>query len=210
MSVWIFFTLLVIVESLSSINSNKTSGVGNLLDSFDELAEEGVLFQNFFADHQASEGGVIAFVGRLPTILFPSATPYMSDEFAIQSSVISEYQQKGYFTEFMTNSDLGFIGLNHFLDGLQLNRSRGRDEIASMQGAPSDALLYAEALATQRQYVNMQSPYLMVLATTSTHLPYTHPEGGPDTAAAVWKWSLRRLTGFYRNLQESDFFFECV
>lgn len=205
--------ILVIVESLSSINSHKTSGVGNLLDGFDELAEEGVLFRNFFANHQASEGGVIALLGGYPPIHFPTASPYMFDEFAIQSSVIGEYQQQGYFTEFMTNSDLGFIGLNHFLDGLQLNRSRGRDEIASMQDAvrvvqdaPSDKLLYAEALSTQHQRASMQSPYLMVLATTSTHLPYTHPEGGADTAAAVWEWSLQRLTEFYRNLQETDFF----
>jgi len=205
--------ILLIVESLSSINSQKTSGVGNLLTEFDRLAEEGVLFRNFFANHQASEGGVIALLGGFPPIHFPTATPYMFDEFAIQPSVIGEYQQQGYFTEFITNSDLKFIGLNHFLDGLALDRSRGRDEFASMrdavrvvQDAPSDELLYSEALTTQRQHDNLQSPYLMVLATTSTHLPYTHPEGGADSAAAVWDWSLQRLTEFYQELQLAGFF----
>ena len=205
--------ILVIVESLSSINSEKTSGVGNLLGGFDQLAEEGVLFRNFFANHQASEGGVISLLGGFPPIHFPTATPYMFDEFAIQPSVIGKYQQQGYFAEFLTNSDLGFIGLDHFLDGLALDRSRGRDEFASMrdanrvvQDAPSDELLYAEALLTQGQHVNTASPYLMVLATTSTHFPYTHPEGGPDTAAAVWEWSLRRLMEFYQELKMAGFF----
>jgi phosphoglycerol transferase MdoB-like AlkP superfamily enzyme len=205
--------ILVVVESLSSINSNRTSGVGNLLDGFDKLAEEGVLFPNFFANHQASEGGVIALLGGFPPMHFPTATPYMFDEFAIQPSVIGEYQRQGYFTEFLTNSDLSFIGLNHFLDGLGLNRIRGRDEIASMrdaarivQDAPSDELLYAEALSAQRELSTTQSPFLMVLATTSTHLPYTHPEGGPDTAEAVWDWSLQRLTEFYRQLARAGFF----
>ncbi len=205
--------ILVIVESLSSINSDKTSGVGNLLGGFDELAKEGLLFRNFFANHQASEGGVIALLGGYPPMHYPTATPYMFDEFASQPSVIGEYRQNGYFTEFLTNSDLSFIGLNHFLDGLGLDLSRGRDEIASLrnaprvvQDAPADDLLYQEALATLRGHLNTPTPVLMVLATTSTHLPYTHPEGGPDTAAAVWDWSLQRLTGFYRSLDKTGYF----
>ncbi len=205
--------ILVIVESLSSINSSKTSGVGNLLAGFDELAEEGVLFRNFFANHQASEGGVIALLGGFPPIHFPTATPYMFDEFAIQPSVLGEYQQQGYFTGFLTNSDLSFIGLNHFLDGLGLDRSRGRDEFESMrtatrvvQDAPSDDLLYAEALSTQLELAESQAPFLLVLATTSTHLPYTHPEDGPDTAEAVWKWSLQQLTEFHRDLKKTGFY----
>jgi hypothetical protein len=205
--------ILVVVESLSSINSSKTSGVGNLLAGFDELAEEGVLFRNFFANHQASEGGVIALLSGFPPIHFPTATPYMFDEFAIQQSVIGEYQQGGYFTEFLTNSDLSFIGLNHFLDGLGLDRSRGRDESESMrdavrvvQDAPSDQFLYDEAIATVSELSDSGAPFLMVLATTSTHLPYAHPEGGPDTAEAVWTWSLQQLTEFQRELKKAGYF----
>jgi len=205
--------ILVVVESLSSINSGKTSGVGNLLSGFDELAEEGVLFRNFFANHQASEGGVIALLGGFPPMHFPTATPYMFDEFAIQPSVIGEYQQQGYFTEFLTNSDLSFIGLNHFLDGLGLDRSRGRDESESMrdalrvvQDAPSDQFLYNEAIASLGELSDSRAPFLMVLATTSTHLPYAHPEGGPDTAEAVWTWSLQQLTEFHRELKKAGYF----
>lgn len=205
--------ILVVVESLSSINSNKTSGVGNLLAGFDELAEEGVLFRNFFANHQASEGGVIALLSGFPPIHFPAATPYMFDEFAIQPSVIGEYQQQGYFTEFLTNSDLSFIGLSHFLDGLGLDRSRGRDESESMrdavrvvQDAPSDQFLYDEAIASLGELSDAGAPFLMVLATTSTHLPYAHPEGGPDSAEAVWRWSLQQLTEFHRKLQIAGYF----
>jgi len=46
----------------------------------------------------------------------------------------------------------------------------------------------------------------MVLATTSTHLPYTHPQNGPDTAKAVWDWSLQQLTEFYRKLEKAGYF----
>ncbi len=205
--------ILLVIESLSSINSKVVSGGTDLLGDFDKLAEEGVLFRNFFANHQASEGGVIALLGGYPPMHFPTATPYMFDEFAIQPSVTSEYQQQGYFTEFLTSSDLAFIGLNHYLDGLKLDRSRGRDEVDAMrlaprvvQDAPSDALLYAEAMLTVQRLSSGQQPFLLVIATTSTHLPYSHPEQGPDTPEAVWQWSMQQLTKFYRQLSAHGYF----
>lgn len=205
--------ILLVIESLSSINSKKVSDGTDLLAGFDKLTEEGLLFRNFFANHQASEGGVIALLGGYPPMHFPTATPYMFDEFAIQPSVTAEYQQQGYFTEFLTSSDLAFIGLNHYLDGLKLDRSRGRDEVDAMrlaprvvQDAPSDALLYAEAMLTVQRLSSDHQPFLLVIATTSTHLPYSHPEQGPDTPQAVWQWSMQQLTKFYRQLSEDGYF----
>ncbi|MCP4048298.1 MAG: sulfatase-like hydrolase/transferase, partial [Gammaproteobacteria bacterium] len=202
--------ILLVVESLSSINSTKVSGAVGFMDEFDKLAEEGMLFRNFFANHQASEGGVIALLGGYPPIHFPTAGPHMFDEFAVQPSVMGEYQQLGYFTEFLTNSDLGFIGLNRFLDGLGLDRSRGRDEVEALkdaprvvQDAPSDALLYEEALLTIQRLSSAQQPFLLTMATASTHLPYTHPENGDNTPQAVWAWCLLQLSGFYQALTET-------
>lgn len=205
--------ILLIVESLSSINSEKMSSTPGFLSGFDELAEEGVLFRNFFANHQASEGGLIALLAGFPPMHFPTASPYMFDEFAVQASVVSEYQQQGYFVEFLTNADLAFIGLDHFLSGLGIDRSRGRDEVDTMrnaprvvQDAPSDTYLYREALRTVERQKNLDQPFLLTIATTSTHLPYTHPEGGPDTPEAVWEWSMQQLLSFHQQLSEGGFF----
>ena len=205
--------ILLIVESLSSINSERVSGRPGYLEVFDNLAGEGLLFRNFFANHQASEGGLIALLGGFPPMHFPTATPYMFDEFAIQESVINQYRQQGYITEFLTNADLAFIGLDHFLNGMGLDRSRGRDDVEAMksaprvvQDAPSDAYLYYEALLTIRHLMASDPPFLLTIATTSTHLPYTHPSGGADTAEAVWKWSMEQLASFYCRLSESGYF----
>jgi len=205
--------VLVIVESLSSINSRKVSGVGDLLGHFDEMAGDGLLFRNFFANHQASEGGIISLLSGVPPIHYPTATQYMFDEFARQPSVLGTFRHQGYYTEFLTNAELSFIGLNRYLAGLGLDRSRGRDEVESMrtarrvvQDAPPDDLLYAQALKTLRELTAKRRPFLLVLATTSTHLPYTNPVGGPDTAAAVWDWSLAQLEAFYGQLRTSGYF----
>ncbi len=205
--------ILLIVESLSSINSRKLSAGPGLLGDFDKIAQAGVLFRHFFANHQASEGGLIALLGGFPPMHFPTASPYMFDEFAIQASVIDEYRQQGYFTEFLTNADLTFIGLDRFLNGLGIDLSRGRDEVDEMrtaprvvQEAPSDAWLYREALLSVRRLMALPKPFLLTIATTSTHLPYTHPEGGPDTPEAVWAWSMQQLVSFYTQLSADGFF----
>jgi hypothetical protein len=94
-----------------------------------------------------------------------------------------------------------------------MDRSRGRDEVDAMrnaprvvQDAPPDTLLYREALFSLRQLRKKGQPFLLTMATTSTHLPYTHPEGGPDTPAAVWDWSMRQLVRFCAELSEMGFF----
>ncbi len=209
--------ILLIVESLSSINSFKVSGERDLLRRFDTLSEEGVLFRNFFANHAASEGGIISLLSGVPPLHYPGATPLMFDEFAMQPSVIGEYRQRGYFTEFLTNADLGFIGMDRYISGLNFDRARGWDEVPAMeqapkivQHAPSDRYLYAEALDRAEQLNAKRDesgrPWFMAIATVSTHLPYTHPEGGEDTPGAVWAWSLEQLESFYRGLQDQGFF----
>lgn len=205
--------ILVIVESLSSINSRRVSGVGDLLGRFDRMTGDGLLFRNFFANHQASEGGIISLLSGVPPIHYPTATQYMFDEFAHQPSALGAYRRQGYYTEFLTNAELSFIGLDRYLEGLGVDRARGRDEVESMrnarrvvQDAPPDDLLYAEALSTLPELAAKRRSFLLVLATTSTHLPYTNPIGGPDRAAAVWDWSLEQLALFYGRLRRSGYF----
>jgi hypothetical protein len=206
--------ILLIVESLSSINSHKISGERDLLRQFDTLAEQGLLFRNFFANHSASEGGLISLLSGFPPLHYPGATPLMFDEFADQDSIIGAYRQHGYFTEFLTNTDLNFIGMNRYLSGLEFDLSRGRDEVKAMaeaprfvQNAPSDRYLYDEALERVATLSSgSQSSWLMTVATVSTHLPYAHPEGGEDTPRAVWEWSLEQLNRFYAGLRAEGFF----
>ena len=205
--------VLLIVESLSSINSQRTSGELDLLPGFDQLSRQGVLFTNFFANHSASEGGIISLLGGFPPLHYPTASPLMFDEFARQASVLGSYRRHGYVTEFLTNADLGFIGLDRYLEGLGLDLARGRDEVPTFAGAdrfvqdaPSDRYLYREALERVKARMADKEPWILVIATVSTHLPYTHPEGGEDTARAVWDWSMQRLLEFHQGLEALGFY----
>lgn len=205
--------ILLVIESLSSINSQRTSGVLDLLPDFDRLSHEGVLFPNFFANHAASEGGLIALLSGFPPLHYPTASPLMFDEFAMQPAVVQEYMAQGYMAEFLTNTDLAFIGMDRYLDGLGLDRASGRDEVEAwagaerfVQDAPSDRHLYAEALRRVDARSADDAPWIMTLASVSTHLPYTHPEGGEDSAEAVWDWAMARLLEFHDALGELGFY----
>ncbi|NND44611.1 MAG: sulfatase-like hydrolase/transferase [Xanthomonadales bacterium] len=209
--------ILLIVESLSSINSLRTSGALDLVPQFDSLSRAGTLFPNFFANHAASEGGIIALLSGFPPLHYPTASPLMFDEFATQQAVIHDYVAAGYELEFLTNADLSFIGLDRYLEGLGVHHASGRDEVEAfrmapriVQDAPSDRHLYREALRRVDARRQADAPWMLVIATASTHLPYTHPEDGPDTAEAVWNWSLERLGEFHDALASRGFLREGV
>jgi len=209
--------VLLIVESLSSANSKRVSGLRDLLGGFDRLAGRGVLFSNFFANHAASEGGIISLLSGFPPLHYPTATPLMFDEFAMQPSVVGEYRRGGYRAEFLTNAELGFIGLDRYLEGLGLDAALGRDEVPAMRDAPrfaldapSDRLLYDAAMERVESLQAARQPWLLVLATVTTHQPYRHPEGGADEAAEVWRWALAQMTDFVESLERSGFFEEGI
>jgi len=204
--------ILLIVESLSSINSQRVAGTRDGLPGFDELSNEGVLFVNFFANHAASEGGIISLLSGFPPMHYPGARPLMFEEFGMQWPILRSLQQQGYYTAFLTSARLDFINLDEYVQHIGLDEARGRDEAVSLaaapryaQDAPSDELLYAEALSMLDR-LGQRPPWLLVLATISSHLPYTHPHGGPDTPEAVWEWVEAQLVTFHQSLEREGFY----
>ena len=75
--------VLVIVESLSSADSHRTSGLRDLLPRFDALSRKGMLFRNFFANFEASEGGILALLSGVPPLHFPTATTDTFGEYSV-------------------------------------------------------------------------------------------------------------------------------
>ena len=75
--------VLVIVESLSAVDSQRTSGIRNLLPRFDALSREGMLFRNFFANFEASEGGIVSMLSGVPPMHFPTASTNTFGEYTL-------------------------------------------------------------------------------------------------------------------------------
>jgi hypothetical protein len=130
--------VLVMVESLSAVDSYRTSGVANLLPRLDELSQQGTLFTNFFANFEASEGGIVALLSGVPPLHFPTASTNTFGEYALQRSITGTYARSGDRCEFLTSVPLQFISMDDYMRSPQLGFTfaGGQKEIARFEGAP--------------------------------------------------------------------------
>jgi lipoteichoic acid synthase len=206
--------VLVIVESLSAADSHRSSGIRNLLPRFDALSRKGMLFRNFFANFEASEGGIVSLLSGVPPLHFPTATTDTFGEYSSQRSMTATFRRSGYHAEFLTSVPLQFISMDAYakspLGGFaavagQREIARYRDAPRYAFQSPSDHLLYEELLARLDARPNGQ-PVFMVLVTASSHAPYVDPLGKGNTEANAWAYVQEELWWLQGQLEARGFF----
>jgi len=201
--------IFLIVESLSSADSKKTSGLGNLLPRFDSWAEQGKLFTEVFANFTNTEGGLVALFSGLPPIQYAGANwdLYRSHD---NLSVLKGNLPTEYKKIFLATSDLSFrqeeqflktIGFDEVVDFRAVPRFQRANKIVF--NAPPDEVLYAEAL---ERIKTLPRPFFLSLETTSSHRPYTNPENGPHTREAIWEYVDRQMGNFFEELKRANFY----
>ncbi len=206
--------VLVIVESLSSADSYRTSGLRNILPRFDALSRKGMLFRNFFANFEASEGGIVALLSGVPPLHFPTATTDTFGEYSLQRSITATFRRNGYHAEFLTSVPLQFISMDTYarspLGGFAA--AAGQHEIARFKDAPRfafqsppDRVLYEELLARLDTRRNGQ-PVFMAVVTASSHLPYVDPLRRGDTEENAWAYVQEELWWLHGQLEARGFF----
>ena len=208
--------VLVIVESLSAVDSARTSGVRAVLPRLDDLSREGMLFQNFFANFEASEGGIVSLTSGVPPLHFPTASTNTFAEYSMQRGITATFRRNGYRCEFLTNVPLQFISMDRYATSpaVGFTAAAGQHEIARYQGAPRyafesppDHLLYEELLARlDARDAGRRQPVLMVLVTASSHRPYVDPRGVANTERQVWSYVEDELRWLHDQLAARRFF----
>lgn len=208
--------ILVIVESLSSVDSFRTSGLRNLLPRFDELSREGVLFRNFAANFEASEGGIVALLSGVPPVHFPTASTNTFAEYARQRAITATFAGGGYRCEFLTSVPIDFISMQDYARSPRVGFSHaaGQREIARYTGAPkyafespADHLLYEEILARLSPAgVDPLQPVFLAAITASSHPPFVDPLGRGDNEANAWSYVQEQLWWLYQELDRRRYF----
>jgi hypothetical protein len=207
--------VLVIVESLSSADSHRTSGLRNILPRFDALSRKGMLFRNFFANFEASEGGIVSLLSGVPPLHFPTATTDTFGEYSSQRSITAAFRRSGYHAEFLTSVPLQFISMDAYakspLGGFAA--AAGQREIARFRDAPryafqspADHLLYEELLARLDTTRQNGQPAFMAVVTASSHAPYVDPLGREDTEENAWAYVQEELWWLHGQLEARGFF----
>jgi len=208
--------ILVILESLSAVDSRRTSGLSNLLPRFDDLSREGMLFRNFFANFEASEGGIVALLSGVPAMHFPTASTNTFAEYARQRSITDEFRRLGYRCEFVTSVPLQFISMDAYVKSRSVGfgAAGGQHEIARLKDAPrfafespNDHVLYEELLARLDSAPRADgTPVFLTAVTASSHPPYVDPLQKADTEQNVWAYVQDELWWLHEQLTKRGFF----
>lgn len=168
--------IVVVLESFSGKIMSRLGGLPNVAVNMDRLADEGVLFTNFYANSFRTDRGLAAILGAYPA---QPTTSIMKYPKKVDSLPMWTHQlrNEGYDLAYFYGGDADFTGMRSFLV------TGGFDRITSDQdfplkyklskwGVPDQYVFDAtlRALQTQRK-----TPFLYVVQTSSSHEPYDVP-----------------------------------
>jgi len=200
--------VLVLIESFSSVDSARTSGIHDYFPRFDQISKQGRLFTNFIANHYVTEGGIASlFVGQ-PPMRYPGAALSFRHSMWDQDSVVRSLKGHGYHSIFISSASLDFRGKRDFLEKLGFDEAYGVNEVKRFRDAPkftfggtSDHVLYEESLERYIQARKEHKKVLFVIETTSSHEPYIDPLGRGDTVENVFDYVDSEFDWFFKQLK---------
>ncbi len=205
--------VLLVVESLSSSQSRLFSGLADMTPRLDRIAEENVAFTRFISNAYATHLGLVALLlGRVP---LPPAGPDLGESFERYGrgdSLAAVLKKAGYRTAYLATSNLAFLDKGRWLRALGFDSIEGHDapDYASSNRlafeAPPDAALYQAALVRVRRLRAEGRPFLLCLETTSSHLPWTDPDGTASTEERVMRYVDAQIGAFHDALRASGYF----
>jgi phosphoglycerol transferase MdoB-like AlkP superfamily enzyme len=206
--------IIYVIESLSSCQSARFGGTRDFTPALDRLAGRGLSAREFVANGFTTNLGLVALLtGRIP---LPSVGDGSGDSFAgflEGPSLPKALASRGYFTEFLTTSDLGFTRKGEWLARIGFESLRGSRDAAfdgwprfAFDAAPDEALVTAAAHREKALRSDPGSrPFLLVVESATSHMPFVHPNGTDHTEEAVFRYVDSQVGRLARLLEESGF-----
>lgn len=207
--------IILMVESLSSYQSNLFSGIKNWTPHLDGIAENNIHFKNFYANGFNTEDAEIALLTGLLPIYQPSSYSRgggtsFSGFFNVTRSLPNTLNANGYKTEFLTTADLSFADTGKWAKSIGFDYVEGHEHPYyndwaryHFKAAPDEAL-YDRTL--DRIEKNKNNKYLIFIKTVSTHHPFVNPENGNRSEAEAFQYADRQIGIFHKNLIDNGFF----
>lgn len=213
--------IILMIESLSSYQSNFFSGINNFLPNLDQIAVANTAFTNFFANGYKSEHGLIAILLGKHPILKPNEVFESNSVSATNNSEFNGFydreslpkilKTKDYRTYFLTTSYLEYSNWDSWLrnigfDFIEDSKSPWyANEIKFNFSAASDKVLLNRVLHLIDE-IRTTTKFFILIETVSTHHPFIHPERGENTEEAVFRYTDQQIKSFYDELNKKGFF----
>ena len=207
--------IILMVESLSSYQSQLFSGVKNWTPNIDKIAKNNIYFTNFYANGFVTEDAEVAML----TGTFPIYAPNIFSNgggvsfkgfYNIQNSLPYKLKEKGYKTEFITSSDLNFSNTGEWTKSIGFDYIEGsehKDYLGLPQyhfKAPEDKYLYKRVLS--RIEDNQENPFFIFIKTVSSHVPFINPQNNNRSEEETIKYVDNEVGNFYKELKDNGFF----
>ena len=171
--------VFVLLESWPADVIGPLGGDPGITPKFNELAENGLLFTNFYASGNRSQQGNASIFAGLPALPLTTLSDH-PDKYAAVPSLVKDLNEQGYHTSFYFGGQLIYGNLKSFLVYNEF------DLIVEGNGFHSD--LPRGKLGVHDEYVferfasdlqQIPQPFFSTVFTLSSHSPYDYPGERP-------------------------------
>lgn len=169
----------VIIILWESLTSRVISALGgnhtDVVPEFESLINEGILFNNFYANGNRSDKGIVAILSGYPAQ--PTRSIVKIPTKSSRLPVITEsLNQNGYYTAYFHGGELEFANIKSYLVNAEFNTITGRNsfnkrEMNSKWGA-HDHVVLNKALG---EISKQPAPFFNMIFTLSSHEPFDIP-----------------------------------
>jgi len=171
--------LLIVLESFTARIVEPLGGVPGITPELNQLAHEGILFDNFYSSGDRTDKGIVAILSGYPAqprssiIKYPNKTqslPFLS----------RSLQSEGYHTSFVYGGDIGFANMESYLTTAGFSHITEDDDFPSKQDDSKwgvhDHIVFNRLL---EECDTAQGPFFKMMLSLSSHEPFDVPLDPP-------------------------------
>ena len=169
--------LLVILESFSSRLMTALGGEPDVAVQLDSLAQEGVLFTNFYANSFRTDRGLVAILSGYPAQPTTSIMKYPRKTQSMPA-IAGSLKKAGYETKYYYGGDADFTNMRSYLVSSGIEKIISETDFPLSErpgkwGAPDHTLFqrFLKDLKEEKQ----QEPFFKIVQTSSSHEPFEVP-----------------------------------
>ena len=175
--------MMITIESFSASFMTRFGNESNITPNLDTIAQQSLLFTNFFATGTRTVRGMEALTLSLPPTPGYSIVKRPNNE--NMYSLGNVLRSKGYDTNFIYAGYGYFDNMNYFFGNNGYNvvdRKSFKDKEVNFENAwgVCDEDLFTKAAQVADKAYAKGKPFHNFIMTTSNHRPYTYPEGKID------------------------------
>lgn len=199
--------ILLVVESLSCVDSQRCSNIQNYMPKYDQIQKDGITYKNFFASANTTDWWLINILEWVETLPYTVNTDYYNTFYSVENSLPYFFNSIWYSSTFITTWPLDFLWKWNFLKKVWFQKIIWWDSFTwekyTFWSVPDESL-YNKSLEEIKNKINLNEKFFIGMLTISSHLTYNTPYW--ISKEQMYRYVDEKLYNFYSELQKTKFF----